>query len=194
MHVDETISELKISVESAHEKTETVEKTQLTQEKALIDLGTQMNNTSALIKDLKNELVDLKAQSMWNNLIFYNVNECAEEDPFAVVQKVLVTNFKFKDEEVKADEIGQAHRLGRRDPNKDKPRPLIARFLRFQDKESIPRLAYRLKGTNIAVAEQFPKEIAARRKELYPIMKTAKNKGHEAIMDQLIINGQVYRG
>ncbi|EDO37308.1 predicted protein [Nematostella vectensis] len=85
-------------------------------------------------QDLKHELVDLKAQSMRNNLIFYNMNECAEEDPFAVAQKVLVTNFKFKDEEVKAIEIERAHRIGRRDPKKDKPRPLIARFLRFQDR------------------------------------------------------------
>ena len=69
--------------------------------------------------------------------------------------------------------IERAHRLGeKRDDGK--PRPIVAKFLRYQDKEYIRKSAYLLKGTKIGIAEQFPKEIAEARKKLYPVMKKSK--------------------
>lgn len=40
-----------------------------------------------------------------------------------------------------------------------KPRLIVAKFLRYQDKEYIWSSAYLLKGTKIGMADQFPKEI-----------------------------------
>ena len=52
--------------------------------------------------------------------------------------------------------------------------------------------AYTLKGTNIGISEQFPKEIEDSSKALYPIMKKAKAEGHKTslIKDKLFINGK----
>ena len=89
-------------------------------------------------------------------------------------------------------EIERAHRLGRKQTNN---RPLVAKFLRYQDKEFIRRSAHLLKGTKISIAEHFPKEIAEKRKTLYPVLKQARRDGQKAVLikDQLIINGQLYR-
>ena len=71
-------------------------------------------------------------------------------------------------------EIKRVHRLGR--PrymyNQRHPRPIIAKFLRYQDKEDI-RLAApkRLYRTHYGVREQVPPEIEEERKEFYPIAK-----------------------
>ena len=92
-------------------------------------------------------------------------------------------------------EIERAHRLGRKRDD-GKPRPIMAKFLRYQDKEFIRKSANLLKGTTIRIAEQFPKEITETRKKLYPVMKKAKEDGNvvKLIKDKLFINGQRYRG
>ena len=92
-------------------------------------------------------------------------------------------------------EIERAHRLGGKWDD-GKPRPIAAKFLRYQDKEYIRKSAYLLKGTKIGIADQFPKEIAEARKKLYPVMKKAKNEGNtvKLIKDKLFINSQRYRG
>ena len=92
-------------------------------------------------------------------------------------------------------EIERAHRIERKRDD-GKPRPIVVKFLRYQDKEYVRKSAYLLKGTRIGIAEQFPKEIAETRKRLYPIMKKAKQDGNTAklVKDKLYINGQRYRG
>ena len=77
----------------------------------------------------------------------------------------------------------------------DPKRPLIAKFLRYQEKELIRRSAVALKGTSFGLGEQFPKEIHKRRKTLYPVFKRAKQerKKPSIVKDKLYINGSLYR-
>ena len=113
-----------------------------------------------------------KSRSMRSNLLFYNLLEQAEkDDPFAVLRELLRKTMAIdKSNEI---EIERAHRLvGKRDDGK--PRPIVAKFLRYQGKEYIWKSAYLLKGTKIGIAYQFPKETAEARKKLYPVMKKAK--------------------
>ena len=78
-------------------------------------------------------------------------------------------------------EIERAHRVGPR--RQGKSRPIVAKFLRFKQKEAIKNAAPRaLRGTKFGVNEQFPKEIAERRRQLIPIMKEHKSKGLKATL------------
>ena len=83
-------------------------------------------------------------------------------------------------------EIERVHRLGKplqshgNPEDTTKPRPLIAKFLCYHDKENIRKSAYKLSGMNIAIGEQFPKPIHEARKRLYPKMKRAKQEVHKA--------------
>ena len=94
-----------------------------------------------------------------------------KDDPLAVLRELLrKTKAIDKSNEI---EIERVHRLvGKRDDGK--PRPIVAKFLRYQGKEYIWKSAYLLKGTKIGIADQFPKETAEARKKLYPVMKKAK--------------------
>ena len=53
-----------------------------------------------------------------------------------------------------------------------------------------------LKGSNIAIANDYPKEIENIHKTLYPVLKKAKQEKNAAFfkVDRLIINGQIYKG
>ena len=106
------------------------------------------------------------------NLVFYNLPEQEKDDPFAVSRELLGKTMAI-DEQSNEIEFERAHRLGgKRDDGK--PRPIVAKFLRYQGKEYIWKSAYLLKGTKIGIADQFPKETAEARKKLYPVMKKAK--------------------
>lgn len=60
-------------------------------------------------------------------------------------------------------------------PLPTRPRTIVARFTLFKDREMVHRKSFStLKGTPYGVFEQFPAEIEARRRLLYPKMKAAR--------------------
>ena len=52
---------------------------------------------------------------------------------------------------------------------------IIARFQSYTDRERVWASRYKLKNTNIFVAEDFPSAIVSRRKQLYPVCKATKS-------------------
>lgn len=130
---------------------------------------------------------------MRNNLLFYNIPEEEDEtkNTKAFVHDV-IEKIGIDPREV---EIDRAHRMGK-NITPGKPRPIVAKFLRYNDREDIRRNAYKLKGTKIGIAEQFPKEIAEKRKALYPVFRQVRAEGRKAklVKDQLFIDGQKYIG
>jgi len=60
-------------------------------------------------------------------------------------------------------EFQRVHRIGKVKP--EKPRPIIARFLRFSDRERVVRAGFQLnKDTGFKILEDFPQEIINRRR------------------------------
>ena len=91
-------------------------------------------------------------------------------------------------------EFQRIHRLGKK---KDRPRMIIARFLRYADRERIIREAFKLKDTDYKIYQDIPQELLDARKELLPVLRKAKKEGKRAFFsraepDKLIINGQIY--
>ena len=78
----------------------------------------------------------------------------------------------------------------------DYPRPIVAKFEQFKDREHVRTLAPQtLKGKPYSIREQFPKPIEEQRKLLYPEMKRAKlNKENKVrlVKDKLYINDKQY--
>ena len=85
-------------------------------------------------------------------LLQYTVKlpESEQEDPFTIIREVL--NEKMGIDENGDIEIERAHRLGRKRED-GKPRAIVAKFLRYQDKEDIRKSAHLLKGTKIGIAD-----------------------------------------
>ena len=49
-----------------------------------------------------------------------------------------------------------------------KPRPILARFLRYQDRETVLRAGFKLTDTEYMILQDFPKEIIERRRKQMP--------------------------
>ena len=64
-------------------------------------------------------------------------------------------------------------------------RPLIARFLRFPDRERVFRRALELKDDiDVKVYADYTKEIQDRRRKLWPRLKRAREDGKRAFFDK----------
>lgn len=104
-----------------------------------------MRNSRADNNVLKEELLDLQSLSMRDNLM----------------KNPLLRNCANK---LKMGRSVEKMKMGRRIANK--PRPIVAKFNFFTDREEIRRRSRKLKGTPFGISEQFPQEIRDRRREL----------------------------
>ena len=143
----------------------------------------------------------LESYSRRENLKFFGIPEKeanAEEgseafNTRAVLNQILETVLGFQDPRINI-EIQPVHRVGT--SNNGKPWPILARFLRFQDRERILRQGFKLKGTEYMMLEVFPQEIIEKRRNMMPKLKEARGKGlrvsfSKSEPDKLIINGKI---
>ena len=154
--VDDETKELKESFTFVNDTTDEIKVEQRKQSTSIKSLEESISRIQARNADLQREIADLKLHLMRSNLVFYNLPEKEKDDPFAVLRELLEKTMAIdKSNQI---EIERAHRLGgKRDDGK--PRPIVAKFLRYQDKECIRKSAYLLKGTKIGIADQFPKKL-----------------------------------
>ena len=120
-------------------------------------------------------VLDLQCHSMRENLLFTGIDEAEAEnsaEPSENSEDVIRTFF-FEEMNIRDEiELDRVHRLGKLKSDQIYPRPIIAKFHRFKDRERVRLAAPKvLRGTAFGVREQFPPEIEAVRHTLYPVAK-----------------------
>ena len=157
-------------------------------------LKTRLQKTEKKLGQLKDEKLYMEVYQRRENLRFFGIQEAdtAEED----TRKVLVNFMKTKLDMKNADELEfqRVHRIGKRDPSDGKPRQIIARFLRYPDREKVMSNARKLKGMGFGISADLPKEIIERRKKKMDQFKRAKEDGKHVFFsraepDKLYIDG-----
>ena len=160
-------------------------------------LNENEHDMTAVVAELKERIdmleakaIDAQCRSMKYNLIFHGIAEAAEgttEDCETVLNEFIVTKLKDTEEAPKAN----VHRIGPK--AEGRTRPIIAKFLHMKDLTRLKKAASNLRGTNFGVNEQFPAEIEAKRKNLYPIAKAERKEGRKAyiVRDKLFVDNQL---
>ena len=147
------------------------------------------------IETLRDEKLYMEVYQRRENLRFYGIRESSgttEEN----VKEVLVgfMQNELDISEAHTIEFQRIHRIGRLNPSQDKPRPIIARFLRYSYRELVMSRANKLKGKGLGISADLPKDIVNRRKQSMPKFKKAKEDGQSAYFkrsepDKLYIEG-----
>jgi tRNA threonylcarbamoyladenosine modification (KEOPS) complex Pcc1 subunit len=189
LSVEQNVKNLTKSIEFAHAEVtdlkEEMKQRKRTEEKNVTRIG-ELEESN---KRLQETVVDLKARSMRDNLLFHNIEESDEENCAEVIYSLLEEKLDMPDarQNIKID---RAHRVGRKRDSRRKPRAIVAKFNFFPDREKIRRNARKLKGTRIGISEQFPEEIEKVRQKLYPEMRRAKAEKQRVrlVRDKLFIN------
>lgn len=96
--------------------------------------------------DLTDKMDYLEGQSKRNNLIIDGIEETQGETWTETEQKVQ-NIFKEQLQLKESIEVERAHRTGRYESRRPRPRPVVVKFEKYRDKTTILQRAKYLKGT-----------------------------------------------
>ena len=90
-------------------------------------------------------------------------------------------------------EFQRIHFIGKKG---DRPRMIMACFVRYADQERVMKNAFKLKETHFKIFEDLPKELFSLRKKYLPTFYEAKTAGKKAVFrksepDKLFIDGKL---
>ena len=159
--MEEEFKDTKKELDLAKKNIEQLKQNQVELDNKVKVMGLEMENLR--MKDLY-----LEAYSRRENIIFRNINETPWENVEKKLRDFLRDELKYEHHDTV--EIQRIHR----NPSSSKPRPIIARFLRYKDCEEILALGRNLKGTDYSMYMDLPSEIVKKRRLLVPILKKAK--------------------
>ena len=106
---------------------------------------------------MEDKLLYAEVYQRRENLRFYGNEEKSgeKEDTVTVLNNFFVQTSHISSEDVEQIEYYRVHRVGKL--GKDgKPRPIIARFLRYQDREFIFSKSSALKGSEFGMSADLP--------------------------------------
>ena len=121
-----------------------------------------IENTKVVNKDVQRSVIDQRARSMRDNLVFFGI----EEKPDEKIDEV-VLDFIKKEMKIDATVIlVRVHRLKKpQNPsvtyigkNANKPRPIIAKFLDYRQRELVRKARFELRSP-YGVNEDLPREV-----------------------------------
>ena len=172
--VEET-NTLKTSVKFLNDEVETTKR----------KLRDDEEKTQEEMEHLRLQLLNYEVYSRRENLRFYGIPETEEEESTETVLKA------FLEKELNVDnaqyiEFQTVHRVGKKDRNTGKPREIIARCLRFKDRENL--FSYRRNinsQSNFGIGPDLPKQVIDMRKRLIPKMVQARKDGKRAAFSRM---------
>lgn len=186
---------LRQSLEYSQDQIDTLTRDNKSLQHSVSTLTTQLTSVTAEHKTMKETILDLQSRSMRDNLVFTGIPEHSSDDPEKSVKDFMIQQLKLPTETVNHITFHRVHRIGQRNTTNNRPRPIVAKFEHFKQKQQVQRQGRQLKGTDFGLNDQFPREIMLRRKQLHPIRKKMIQQGKKAIItvDKLYIDGQLYR-
>ena len=140
-------------------------------------MNTELEGLKLQIKFLETAKEDLHTQQLYaeaysrrENLKFFGLAERETKSNQEGSEAINTRNILFEflenrlglENPEKKIELQRVHRLGK--PTAGKARPIIARFLRYQDREMVLRASFHLQDSEIKVLEDYPQEIIERRR------------------------------
>ena len=154
----------------------------------------RINQLQSSLEKSKNEVDEchqkilyLEAYSRRENLKFEGIAEASQNNATSTqsenTKDVLVGFLEnvLGIEDTKNIEFQRIHRLGKpKNDDGDGGRTIIARFLRFSDRERVFEQGRKLKGTNYRMFEDIPKELHQKRKLQMERLKEARKEGRRA--------------
>ena len=159
------------------------------------DLKTQSRNNQQCIESLKEHLLYQEVYNRRENLRFFVLTESTEstiEDSSEVLYRFLERDLDI--EGARSIEFQRVHRLRRKKAGTSCP--IIARFLRYPDRERVFKAALEAQDEiGVKVYADLPKEIQENRKKQSPRLKRAREEGKIAYFsrkepDKLFIEGR----
>ena len=162
-------------------------------------LETEIDTLKVRFLDEQENLIALENYSQRENLRFMNVPEQEGENCANIIYDIIENKLNTDVENLQFHAI---HRVGKQrssdGTSKAYPRPIIARFLRREDRDMVLKVNGRLRNSsryeNVYITQENAKAIQMERKVLINAMFLARKKGMNVkVVDRnLVVNNNVY--
>ena len=127
---------------------------------------------------MNEKLLDLESRSMRENLMFCGLPESTPDNCEQLVKDPIRNTLNIDHTDITLDRV---HKIG--NERAQKPRPIVAKFHRYADRDMIRNKAYeteckeKLKDDSQGVGIQWPQQTRAARKAFYTYTKEEEAKG-----------------
>lgn len=123
----------------------------------------QFDKLKCKINQLRDEKLYMEVYQRWENLRIFGIKEESgmEEDAREVLVRFLKTELGM--ENAGQIEFQRVQRVGKRSSSNGKPRQIMARFLKYPQREEVMSNARKLKGKNFGISPDLPSVILERR-------------------------------
>lgn len=154
----------------------------------LIPIIEENKSLKLKIETQQKEIEYLKRDKRNNNIVIFGV----EEKEKTALELINILKQIFKNEintDINENGINNIYRIGNRNREGNKPRPVLCSFVNGWKKSEIMRNKKALR--KIYVTEDYPKEVLARRKSLQEELMEERKKGRIAFLkyDKLVVKG-----
>ena len=150
---DKQLEEPKRSVEVMPDKFDEYEKDRKEKEKIINGLQNDVSFLKERIDLLEKKSDDSEQYSRRNCLLVHGVEEQEQENTENIVLNVI----KELDIELSVKDLNRSHRIGK-SSSKSKRRPIIVKFISYNDRREIFNNKKRLKGTGLSITESLTAE------------------------------------
>uniref|UniRef100_A0A6B0VBG9 Putative tick transposon n=1 Tax=Ixodes ricinus TaxID=34613 RepID=A0A6B0VBG9_IXORI len=127
-------------------------------------------NMSVELTNIQKQCDDNENRLRRSNLLFFGCPDDQAETWSQSERKIIDFCANNLGVQLDPSNLERSHRLGKFQPNKH--RPIIVKFSRFKDKESILAAGFKLKDTHFAVREDFSEAVRFARSKLYEYGKS----------------------
>ncbi len=193
------VGELKLSLEFCHSSVEELQRDNGVLHGRVKGLEQQLDSLNTELVSIKRQRTvdnDKQLENQWrsmrDNLMFYGLAEKPDENAENILSEFLTKELGLDTATISKIDFARVHRVGQ--IKEGKCRPIVAKFERYKDRETVRSRASRLAGKKFGISEQLPHEWSERRKQLLPKLKQAKAEKKKAkfVKDMLIIDGKAY--
>lgn len=188
--LETALSGVKSDITELQSKTTQMKKVSDDMEAGLNNLNTEVEELCKKIGENEKEIKLINDRCLYQevynrreNLRFLGFPEATSNEEVASETVYQFLERELELEGVRDIEFQRVHRIGKKKAGA--VRPIIARFLRFPDRERIFRRALEVRDvTEVRVFTDLPKEIQERRKKQWPKLKKAREEGKVASFDR----------
>ena len=188
--LETALSGVKSDITELQSKTTQMKKVSDDMEAGLNNLNTEVEELRKKIGEREKEIKLINDRCLYQevynrreNLRFLGFPEATSNEEVASETVYQFLERELELEGVRDIEFQRVHRIGKKKAGA--VRPIIARFLRFPDRERIFRRALEVRDvTEVRVFTDLPKEIQERRKKQWPKLKKAREEGKVASFDR----------
>ncbi|CAN7976502.1 unnamed protein product [Ixodes persulcatus] len=138
------------------------------------NLVTTVNQLQETVKLQQKALVNMEDRSRRNNLIVFGIPETEKKTSDDVRSGVLIDLFHAR-LGLKIETVERIHRLGKK--REKFTRPIIMNFRDYNEKIRVFQNCYKLKGTNIAVQNDYWQATLSRRKMVWESTSAERSNG-----------------